>query len=50
MEELAFQKESMRFNIFEANKYAALEVAKNGYDVVDLHYFLMTQVRMLQKI
>ncbi len=32
--ELEFQKESMRFNIMEANLYAATVVASYGYDVL----------------
>jgi hypothetical protein len=44
IEQLEFTKHSMRFNVMESNVYAANVVASYGYDVVDMHYYLLKQI------
>ena len=45
IEQLDFLKHSMRFNVMEANTVAATLFASFGYDVLDMHYHFLTQVR-----
>ncbi len=40
---LEFQAKTTRFNIVEANFYAAHKVAEAGFDVIDLHYYFLLQ-------
>ena len=40
---LEFQKKTTRYNIIEANFYAAHKVAEAGFDVIDLHYYFLLQ-------
>lgn len=40
---LEFQKRSTRYNVIEANFYAAHTVAAAGFDVIDLHYYFLLQ-------
>jgi len=44
IEQLEFTKHSMRFNVMESNVYAANVVASYGYDVIDMHYYLLKQI------
>jgi len=39
---LEFMRHSMRFNIMEGNKYAATVSASYGYDVLDMHYYMVS--------
>lgn len=40
---LEFQKKTTRYNVVEANFYAAHKVAEFGFDVIDLHYYFLLQ-------
>ncbi len=40
---LEFQKITTRFNVVQANFYAAHKVAEAGFDVIDLHYYFLSQ-------
>ena len=44
MEGMEFLKHSMRFNVMEGNLMVAHTVAQQGYDVVDLHYWMTHQI------
>merc|ERR1711894_150571 len=44
MEGMEFLKHSMRFNVMEGNLMVAHAVAQQGYDVVDLHYWMTHQI------
>ena len=39
---LEFMRHSMRFNIMEGNKYAATTCASYGYDVLDMHFYMVS--------
>merc|ERR1712223_448332 len=40
---LQFQKITTRYNVIEANFFAAHKVAEAGYSVIDLHYYFLLQ-------
>ena len=40
---LEFQKRTTRYNVIEANFYAAHKVAEAGFDVIDMHYYYLLQ-------
>ncbi|XP_067656944.1 PC-esterase domain-containing protein 1A-like [Haliotis asinina] len=42
--EIEFMNSTLRLDILEANYYAAKVVVENGFDVLDLHYFLRYQL------
>jgi hypothetical protein len=44
IQNLNFTKQSMMFNITEGNKYAADVVASYGYDVLDMHYYMVSML------
>ncbi len=44
IQQLEFTQKSMRFNIMEANQYAATATAAYGYDVLDMHYHFINQI------
>ena len=44
IQNLDFTKQSMRFNIMEGNKYASNVVASYGYDVLDMHYYMVSML------
>jgi len=44
VEGMEFQKRSMRFNVMEANLMVATKTASHGFDVVDLHYWMLHQI------
>ena len=41
---LDFAKQSMRFNIMEGNTFAATATASYGYDVLDMHFYMVSGV------
>jgi hypothetical protein len=44
VEGMEFLKNSMRFNVMEGNTMIALNTAAYGFDVVDLHYWMVHQI------
>jgi len=44
VEGMEFQRRSMRFNVMEGNLMVALTTAAFGYDVLDLHYWMVHQI------
>ena len=40
---LVFQKITTRYNVIEANFFAAHRIAEAGYSVIDLHYYFLLQ-------
>jgi len=44
VEGMEFQTRSMRFNVMEANLMVATKTASYGFDVVDLHYWMLHQI------
>ena len=40
---LDFAKQSMRFNIMEGNTFAATATASYGFDVLDMHYYMVRE-------
>jgi len=44
MRQLEFSKLAMRCNIMEGNQYAANAAAAYGFDVLDMHYYMMPQI------
>jgi len=44
VKQLEFSKLAMRCNIMEGNQYAANAAAAYGFDVLDMHYYMMPQI------
>jgi len=44
IEQLEFQKHSMRFNVAECNQFASHCCASYGFDVLDMHFYMLTQI------
>jgi len=44
--EIEFMKRNTRFNVMESNTMVAHTTAAHGFDVVDLHYYLQSQIHL----
>jgi len=45
LQNMEFLQDGMRFAIMEGNLCAATVVSRHGYDVLDMHYHFMHQVK-----